>query len=545
MIEIASLIITYLTFMTLAGKRVMTYLHVLQQEDYDTGRLQKWMFENGAFDKRLSIALFVISFAWFYVPPFAMNFLIFFCFAFATYLEKDPRKSLKKKLVATARAKRIFFPTFIIVILMGAWVFIVNSPFNTVPWPWIVIVQLIPFILFLVNGILQPIEESIQKFYWLEAHEKLNEVKPTVIGVTGSFGKTSVKHILGHILSTQSRTLVTPGSVNTAMGISRIIREQMVEGTRYFIVEMGAYGPGSIEALCDLTPPDFGIITAIGHAHYERFRSLETVSRTKFELAQAVIEKNVGKTIIHERTLKFPFARALKFDNKESFVVCGLPPETDPHKQKEVSYMQPGDVHIIGLSQNDKGLEIKIAIKDKKYNLDTPLFGMHHGHNVVLAAVAALELGMDMDKIQVALQSLPQIPHRLEVKRQADDSILIDDSYNSNPMGFRSALDLMAFLGQERRKILITPGMIELGVTHNEIHEKMGAAAGSMCDFVVIIRPGRIPTFKKGAAQGQAKVIEVESFKEASQWLENNRQAGDIILIENDLPDMYEIVPKM
>ena len=548
MVETSTILIIYCTFLILAAKRLLTYMHVLQQEDYDTGRLSKWIVEHGTFDKRLSFGLIVLSIANAFIPPFFVGFIIFICMIITIYLEKDPRKSVKKKLVMTARAKRILFPAIALTALLGAWVFTVPHPLNTTPWPWIIALQAIPLCLIITNICVWPFEKIIQKLYWNEAKEKLNTLTPTIIGVTGSFGKTSVKHILGHILSTQDQTLVTPGSVNTAMGITRIIREQLTEDHKYFIVEMGAYGPGSIKELCALTPPDYGIITAIGHAHYERFGSLKTVAQAKYELAEAVLQKEEGKVIAHERTLKYPYPRSVKLDHPERFVICGEPPEMVVKNAEDVSYLEQDDVHILNVTQGPNGLEIKVGIGDKAYNLDTPLFGLHHGHNVVLAVVTALETGMDIGQIQLALRSMPQIPHRLELKRKPEDELtIIDDAYNSNPMGFRSALDLLTLIKNGGRKILITPGMIELGIAHDEIHEQIGQYAGQVCDVAIIVNPKRIQSFIKGfQTTGSGKtLVEVNEFREAQEWVDANKQPKDLILIENDLPDMYEYVPKM
>lgn len=545
-VETAGLILIYMVFLTLVAKRTMTYLHVLQQEDYDGARLQKWMGDNKAFDKRLSLALLVLSVAWVYIPTFFMTFLIFIAVTITVYLEKDPRKSLKKKLVATDRAKRIFFPTLAVMVFLSSWCFLPDYPHSMMPWPWIIVIQLIPFVLILVNAVLGPFEAVIQKAYWNEARQKIHDLAPITIGVTGSFGKTSVKHILGHILSTQAQTLITPGSVNTSMGITRIIRERLTPDHKYFIVEMGAYGIGSIASLCELAPPDLGVVTTIGHAHYERFKSLETVARAKFELAEAVMEKGDGKIVIHERTLRFSHVRSMKLDHPDHFVVCGEPPEIDKHKQKDVNYLERGDVHIMEITQQPKGLDIKFSIDDKVYNLNPPIYGLHHGHNTVLAAVAAMQLGVDISAIQLALRSLPQIAHRLEVKpHKAEKYIVIDDSYNSNPLGFRSALDLMVLMKTGGRKILITPGMIELGIAHDEAHAQIGTYAGQICDVAIVVRPERIPSFVSSFKASGKTLIEVDSFKEASRWLEANRQDNDLVLIENDLPDMYERIPAM
>lgn len=548
--ELATQFILFITFFALAGKRLLTYMHVLQQEEYDSGRMRKWIFENGVWDKRLSMSLISVGFFWiftfvpvpvidFLIPPFFINFLVFICFIVMAFLEDDPRKNSKKKLVITARVKRTFFPALALTILLSTWCFATINP-----WLWILTIQAIPFVLIIVNTVMKPFEEIIQASYWNEAKTKLNELQPKIIAITGSYGKTSVKHILGHILKTQAPTLVTPGSVNTAMGITRIIREELTPDHKYFVVEMGAYGPGSIQKLCDLTPPDYGIITTIGHAHYERFRSLETVSEAKFELANAVI-KNDGKVVIHERTLRFPYPRGVKSENPDNFTVVGEPQDIDPHKRKDVSYLQKNDVHIVKVEQQPHGLDIKLKWKDKIYGLEIPLYGIHHGHNAALAFVMAMEIGIEPENIQAAIKTTPQIEHRLELKKQPDGTTIIDDAFNSNPIGFRSALDLLSIIGNEGRKILITPGMVELGIAHNEAHQKLGEYAGQVCDVAIVVTPNRIPTFISGFKPSGKTLVEVDTFDDAQQWVAKNKQDKDIILIENDLPDMYERIPKM
>ncbi len=410
------------------------------------------------------------------------------------------------------------------------------------------VVQVTPYVLMFVNFALSPFEALIQKKYWDEARHKIHALKPTIIGITGSFGKTSIKHILGHILSTKYETLLTPGSVNTAMGITRIVREQLLPEHKYFIVEMGAYGVGSIRSLCDLAPPDYGILSSIGHAHYERFGSLDNVAKAKSELSEAVLSKDVGKMIIHERTLKFPYVRKMRNENSDRFISCGVAPEVDPHKRKDISYLIAGDVQILAVHQTVKGLDISFVMGEKTRELKSvPIYGLHHGHNVVLAVVMAMELGMSFSDIELALKSLPQISHRLELKPVAEGGYtLIDDAYNSNPIGFRSALDLMATIGDAYgRKVLITPGMIELGIAHDDAHAQVGEYAGSVCDVVVVVCPKRIPTFVNAVKAKGKTLVQVDNLGEALEWLETNQKENDLVLIENDLPDMYECIPRM
>jgi UDP-N-acetylmuramoyl-tripeptide--D-alanyl-D-alanine ligase len=542
MIEIASTIMLFMTYCAFVFKRSMTYMHVYQQEEYDTRRLIGWILKNRTFDKRLSFILILCTAVSFFIPVMFTSFLIFTAFALTTYLEKDPRKDSKKKLVLTERVKRIFFPACGLAAISGLWCFLVPQ-FSGI---WILNVQLIPFWLFGVNAMMQPYEDFIQQRFWREANNKILDYQPTIIGITGSYGKTSVKHILGHILKVNAPTLVTPGSVNTPMGITRIIREELTPEHKYFVVEMGAYGPGSIARLCKLTPPDMGIITAIGHAHYERFKTLENVAAAKYELAEAVIAKG-GMVIAQERTLRFEHARNMKDEYIHNFIICGDAPQVDKTKQVEESYLSKGDLEIHAIEQRKKGLEIRFHWKNTLHVVDAPLFGIHHGYNVAMAFAAAFELGIKVQDIQTALTTLPQIQHRLEVKPQADGTIIIDDAYNSNPIGFQAALGLLTSIGNSGRKILITPGMVELGKAHNDAHEKIGEYAGQICDVVIVVKGQRIPTFLKGfkSTGGSKEIHEVETFSDAQKWVSKNRKTGDVILIENDLPDIYERMPKI
>ncbi|MCF8496271.1 MAG: UDP-N-acetylmuramoyl-tripeptide--D-alanyl-D-alanine ligase [Alphaproteobacteria bacterium] len=525
MIHIVLNILTFLAFVAFAAKRLLTYLHALQQDDYDPARFGTWAVKNAVLDKRLSMALAATALAGLILPGFLTGLIVFLCFAVVAYKERDPRTHSKKKLVLTARAKRIF-GLGLALSLCGA-ALTLSYP---APWVWIVNVQAVPLSLIAAVLLLRPQEYFVQKKYLHEARTKIDTLRPTIIGITGSFGKTSVKHILGHILKTQASTLMTPGSVNTPMGITRIIREDLNDAHTYFIVEMGAYGPGSIKRLCDLTPPDVGIITAIGHAHYERFKSLETVARAKFELAEAVGERH-GKMIVHEQTLEF-------FDPASMpgtvFLTCG---------EKEGS-----DFSIRRIEQTKKGLDVEIAWGGKAEAFSVPLYGLHHGVNAALAFAAAVTLGVEPESIRTALKSIPQIRHRLEVTRQADGTTIIDDAFNSNPAGFRSALELLSALKEDGgRTILITPGMVELGRAHDQAHAEAGALAALHCDIVLAVNPDRIRSFVTAfkSIGGDKILFEKDSFAQASVWLGRNARAGDVILIENDLPDLYERIARI
>ncbi len=544
MIEHITTAFVLLAYLAFASKRLLTYMHAFQQEEYDNGRFLAWIFRHKVFDTRMSLLLIIIGGASLIVPPLASNFATFAAFLLIAYFEKDPRKEAKKKLALTNRVKRTLTPAIIILALLA-----IPNIF-LMPWSWIISVQLIPFILVLSNMLLSMTEKKIQNDFMQEAKNKIQDLNPKIIAITGSFGKTSVKHILGHILRTQGATLITPGSVNTPMGITRVIREDLNESHRYFVVEMGAYGPGSIARLCALTPPNMGIITAIGHAHYERFGTMENVAQAKYELAEDVLSRK-GKVIVHERTLRYDHPRHIRDTNSHFFTVCGESFDPQIHKTKEEHYLTKDDLEILDVEQLVDELEVNINWKEKFYSLRAPLFGLHHGHNIALAFATAIELGIDPEFIKTALKSIPQIPHRLEVKPQADGTTIIDDAYNSNPTGFAMALDLLNTLTEKQnkngRKILITPGMVELGGAHDKAHHTAGRHAGKICDITIVVNPDRIPTFIDGFYEtGTGKtLVEVKSFADAADRLSDFKRVGDIVLLENDLPDIYERIPKL
>lgn len=550
--ELAIQILTLIAFIGFASKRLMNYLHALQQDDYDNGRLASWIFRNKVFDSRVSAFLIILTGVALvqFIPFIIQNIILFLGFIIAAYFEKDARKDSKKALVLTKRAQRILTIAVIYSALSALIVFYFETLLPT-PLFWIIAVHALPFLLILSNITLAPYEKATQRKFYGEAQARLAEVNPVVIGITGSYGKTSIKHILGHILKSSAPTLMTPGSVNTIMGITRIIREQLESKHKYFIVEMGAYGPGSIVNLCDLTPPQYGIISAIGHAHYERFKTLDTVAQAKYELAESVLSRN-GTMIVHEKTLKFEHSRAIRHRAMDHFVVCGEPMRTKtPKTEQEFSYLAPDDLQIMSVDQTPKGLCVQIKWKEQSYTLRAPLYGVHHGHNIALAFACAMTLGMEAKDINAALARLPQIRHRLEVKAQVDGTIIIDDAFNSNPPGFRSALHVAGVLARDLkenkgagRAILITPGMVELGGAHDEVHKTIGALAAGVCDIVVVVAPDRIPTFIEGLNSGAKKPVikTFDTFSMAQKWVIEQKKEGDVILIENDLPDIYESV---
>lgn len=517
-------------FVPFAARRLLTYLHLFQQEEYDNRRFLRWLVASRAVDRRLSLGLLALFAVQLLLPRGIAPAWVFALLAGAACLvaaafELDPRHTAKKPLAMTARARRIFALALALVTLAAVLAALASNAAAI----WIVAVQLVPLALVAANLLLAPFEGSVQRRYWRDAHDKLRRLDPIVIGITGSYGKTSVKHILGHVLEAAGGpTLITPGSVNTAMGIARVIRERLEPHHRYFVVEMGAYGVGSIARLCALTPPKFGIISAIGKAHYERFKSLDAVAQAKFELAEAVRDQG-GTTVVAADTLAFAHSRAFAERHRDSVLIVG--DDT------------AADLEIIALRQEADGIVAALRWRGQSYELRAPLYGLHQGRNIALAFAAACAIGLAPEDVVASLKSTPQIAHRLEVKRQGAGAIVIDDAYNSNPVGFASALNLLDCLRRpDGRRILVTPGMAELGSEHDAEHARIGRLAAEHVDVLVAVAPHRVAPLVAAFADAapQREVVPCAGFTEAQGWLDKNLAPHDVVLIENDLPDLLE-----
>jgi len=520
-------------------RRSVTLLHVFQQHEYDGVRFVQWIFSSKSFDSHISLALgalFVLAAGLgldaLYVAIAAA--IIVFLLAF---IEDDPVRTGKKPLVLTNRAKRILWvecACAIIVLVSGACALLIIQPGSVAALLlyMIVVTQALPLFFPLSNLVLSPVENGIQTKILDKAKAKLHACNPVVIGITGSYGKTSTKSILYHILSSCASSLATPGSVNTTMGISRVILETLSDRHAYFIVEMGAYGPGSIDSLCELVAPNAGIITRIGTAHFERFKQIDVTIRAKLELGDSVLERD-GSMVVFDSSELFLSEAKRRLAGDHVFVV----------KDEHASGIDVGHpVLIDGESIDENGLRFTLHYQGRAIDIAAPVYGRHQAENIALAVTLSLSLGFDEANILAALQSLPQVAHRMEVKKSRLSPTLIDDAYNSNPEGFISALETLGRLKQSGKAVLLTPGMVELGAMHEQEHQRVGKFGGPILDLVLLVQPDRITSFVEGLRSGgyMGDIHEFDSFDAAWAWAKEHLEANDVILIENDLPDIYE-----
>ncbi len=523
--------------------RGLSLLRFFQQEEYDNDRFLRWLFRRRAFDKKATLLILVSFILWYFLkdqnPP-VYNFILVTLYIPALIIgivTSRPRKLAKKPLVMTARAQRILYTYLVLIGVYFAGILLTFGQENltALMLSFVVFFQWPPFFLVAANFILIPVEEIISARYVKQAREKMKDLNPVVIAVTGSYGKTSIKHLISHILSSMAPTLATPGSVNTVMGVTRIIRENLEKKHRYFVVEMGAYGPGSIKKLCQLAPPQLGIISGVGLAHFERFKSLRTVFKSKFEMANDLNTRD-KKTIINGPEIPDYLLKPYLKQNRH-LVVCGSPGEPSP-----------GAVNLTKCRQTKDGLEIELKVSSnggpKRMALKVPLYGEHQGTNVMLAAAAALNTGVPVEVIKASLKTMPQIRHRLEVTRTKAGPTIIDDAYNSNPTGFASALETLKVLKNPGgRAILVTPGMVELGKEHHAQHRRLGEEAGKIVNVALVVGPARMKSFIEGfrkTAPESSVLKTFEAQREAEDWVNENARKDDVVLFENNLPDIYE-----
>lgn len=517
--------------------RLRTYLHAFQQEEYDNPRLLKWWKEKRAVDRFATLGLLIaMPFAWFQPPAAPLTAALWLIYRSSQ--EPDPTVTGKKTLNLTARAAKIWYLAALLT--TPAIVAIAVAPLSPLLQlaTTILLIQSLPFFLIAANLLLQPFQAHQNKRFLKEAHTILRQLNPTIIGLTGSFGKTSTKYILNHLLASHAPTLATPGSVNTPLGIARVVREQLQPQHQYFLAEMGAYGPGSIARLCKLAPPSISCITAVGQAHYERFKSLETVARAKFEIADATIAKG-GICVLNVDAIPDHLWQPRVEQAPASYRLVSARPEVLRHSDSFADY------YIESSTQTSAGLALTIQHKGKSIAFTAPIYGTVQSGNLAVAFALATELGLPTTLITGAMASVKPAPYRLNVQQSGTQTIL-DDSYNANPSGFATALETLTLIARTdktapRRRVLVTPGMVELGTAHDAEHAKLGTLAAQNADVILAIGPSRMPTFITAVKQtGGPELHTFPTLASARVWMQAHSQPLDVILIANDLPDRYE-----
>ena len=436
-------------------------------------------------------------------------------------------KKAKKAFVYTARVKRLYTVSFLVMFLLiyaGITLLIrLDMTANAGIIFFIVFPLFLPLWVALCGLIAWPIEKGISEIYFRDAQRILKERKDLIrIGITGSWGKTSVKFILGTILEEKYHTLVTPASFNTPMGVTKVIRSRLEPGHRVFIAEMGARHVGDIREMCRLVHPVIGILTSVGPQHLDTFRTVERVARTKYELIDALPED--GEAFFADDG---GLCRDLYDKTTKARHLTGLDPEKDELWAENISY-------------SPEGSTFTLCRGEERRECTTELLGELNIRNILLCASVALNLGLTMEQVVRGIGKIRPVEHRLQLIRHPGGPNVIDDAFNSNIRGAKQAFQVLKQFPEKR--IVVTPGMVELGEKEYEMNREFGAAMADCCDEAVLVGRKRSEAITEGLKENgyPAEAIRiVSSLEEATVLLKEITGPGDTVLFENDLPDNY------
>ncbi len=508
---------------TVAG--LVRCFHMLQQNSYKPERYVAFgkTVKKGRFVACLLAALILSALSFWQQSALLVLFLVFALLFTLLRIAKNRKEQKKaiKPLVLTARVKRQFATA---ILLLGAdcalWFVL---PHLRLVWVSVALFfyAFTPVLALLVLFVNMPMEKMVSQHYVNDAKRILKQSpNMKIIGVTGSYGKTTTKFIITRLLSEKYTVTVTPESFNTPMGVVRTVREKMKAGTEIFVVEMGAKKVGDIKEICDLVHPTYGVITSVGPQHLDTFHAIENVVKTKFELADCV-EQTGGSLYLNCDS------QLIAQNKRESAVCYGTDPSFSAYATDFVCH--------------EGGSTFTVHYKGESIPLTTRLLGSHNVLNITVAVAVARDFGVDIPDIQYAVSTLKPTEHRLEVKSFTAGATLIDDAYNANPEGCLEAVNVLGrFIG--KKKIIVTPGLVELGDKEYECNYNLGVRAGQTCDQIVLVGMNRSKPIADGVrstAFAQENLHVVPSFKDAMALITPTLDENCVVLLENDLPDNY------
>lgn len=530
-------------------------LHMFQLNSYMPKRYFKWYKSKQGYvlkdnDMMLVIGLIILMFSNL-TNNIVVNFAITFIGLLITFISiymynfRLNYYKAKKALVYTSRVKRLLVTICIIHLALFLIILYFLSLIASTLTFYVAIVtsliminiySFIPMIIaFYIN---QPIEMNIKSNLVAETKDLLRSNENLItIAITGSYGKTSVKNILKHLLSKKYHVLMTPESYNTTWGIVRTVRESLKATHQVFIAEMGAKEIGDIKEICEIVNPNYSLITSIGPQHLETFKTLENVINTKGELFRYTKSNGTCFVNISDENI-----RSLEREKDKNYIEYASNGKNHgKYTYSNIKNTSKGTsftLHINEFSCSDK--TVKNSLK-KSYDLKTKLLGKHNIDNLLSCISIALELGINPDHLNMLLYDIEPIKHRLSLRESSLGYTIIDDAFNSNPVGSKSALEVLKNM-DGGKKIIITPGMIELGDKEEQLNRKLGHYIAEACDYVVLVGKNQTLPIQNGLKDKKYpnnQVYIAKSLHDGFDKINSIITAGDVLLIENDLPDTF------
>jgi len=526
------------------------FLHIFQQNGYKFNEFWHWMIgnwnrfiltpEHVLFNVVIFVLLLFMSNT--ITGSAGIIILSFFGFFWFGPFDYYRGEKSKKPLVFTPRMIRLTIPYTLLGLILPVGVTYISYtgriPFTRLilqndtlysadmyilSFGWVLGNALIPFFIFIAGLLTKPIENYVHRHFIKLAKKKLERMSDlTIIGITGSYGKTSTKFMIRDLLSERYSVCSTPASYNTPMGICKVINNDLQAHHQVLILEMGARYEGNIDELCDIAEPNISVVTNVGIAHLETFGSQDAIAETKSSLVKRT--KSGGKTVLNAEDERVSNMAHLRHDLDITMV--GI---------------ESGDIQAKDIEYSEKGMSFTVTTDNESQDFEMKLLGKHNVQNMLFAVGVARSLGLRMKTMAMAAGRMQPVEHRLELKKQGDITV-IDDAFNSNPVGAENAVEILSQFTTGRR-IIITPGMIELGQLQEEKNQEFGRQIGKAnLDLVILVGKNQTKAIKEGIAStdfDMEKVQTAKSLYDANRIMQNFSKKGDIVLYENDLPDSF------
>ena len=523
--EIAIVIIAYILTNILIVVNINKFMHIFQQSFYQIEEFTPALKTTGAHKIQLYEIILLIFGSLSFISSYFLILYVFFAI-FVAYKTINNRPVAKKKFVYTTRVK-ITYSIIALILIVLTYLVCSFSYFKYINFVFIIL-SLYKYvaigIMLLGNVIALPVLKLLNYHYIKEAKNIINENKKLkIIAITGSYGKTSTKNIVNSILEEKYISVMTPKSFNTTLGVVRAIRELVKPYTEVFVCEMGASKLKDIEDICKIVKPDISVITTIGPQHLTTFKSMENIEKGKFEIITNAKEDAIAVLNIDNNYIKDGIEKYVKGKKIIEYSM----------NNKEARYT------VEDVKMSDKGSIFTVCEGDSKFTLETRLLGKHNIYNILCAVAIAKELNMTNEEIKKAVKKIKPVEHRLELKNMGG-ILALDDSFNSNPEGSKAAIDTLCMF-KDKYKVMVTPGMIELGEKTDELNKKLGEYA-TVLDYVILVGNVTTKKIEEGMKEkGYSNYIVVKDLYEAFRKLEELQVSNTNLLelFENDLPDSY------
>lgn len=504
---------------------------MLQLNFYDENhRYLKWLLKNPT-KVFLTVDMFFVIFAVFIGMPAKVCMALFGLFYLVVLYQNyraTKKEQVKIKLAITSRVKRLLVTITIIYFIpfIGFYLGYMEEYLGIYYFLMGALVYVNYFVVMVANIINIPVEHQVFLYYKRKAKKKLKEM-PNLkkIGITGSYGKTSCKNILNDILNVEFISSTTPKNYNTTYGMILTVNNYLDKFNDIFVAEMGAFQRGDIKKICDFVKPQYGILTKIGTAHLESFGSQENIQKGKFELIESLPSDGIA---VLNRDDELQVSYHLK--NKCRVIWIGIDSED-------------ADVRATNLKFDYRGTSFDCHFKGDKntYHFETCLLGKNNVYNILGALALGEAFGISKEKLIVGVKKVKPIAHRLELKKMGNINLIRDD-YNSNPVGAKAALDMLKLMPGKR--VIVTPGMIELGSREYELNLELGRQIAKVCDEVILVGEHQTKPIQEGLQledYPEKKIHIINNVVIAYQLLQQMKESGKDLyaLFENDLPDQY------